>query len=256
MWEVAQKLVSTPLFNFQDLKLNTRDIITILKDTLNITSSPLPIPNRHATGVPSNTLERHSINSRVIDVVRNLVISSSMVKLVGSPTSDSTFTYQKGTKNTSFVICYSTKALWITILSTKFLIHFRRWCPVKELPLLSELPLSTTLSQQSKWDIHPKWYFLIQVPNKWLLEFNLLRRWACSIPNYENLWQICTATWRVKKVLVESSDLIAFNFNEGTYQWAHYNWWYYMGTIVVWLNIVCSRKHTLSPTSNKLTTNG
>jgi hypothetical protein len=95
---------------------------------------------------------------------------------------------------------------------------------------------------------------LIQVPNKWLLEFNLPRRWACSIPNYENLWQIRTATWRVKKVLVESSDLIAFNFNEGTYQWTHYNWWYYMGTILVWLTIVCSRKHALFPTSNKLTT--
>jgi hypothetical protein len=33
MREVAQKLVSTPLFSFQDLKLSTRDIIAILKDT-------------------------------------------------------------------------------------------------------------------------------------------------------------------------------------------------------------------------------
>jgi hypothetical protein len=40
MREVAQKLVYTPLFCFQDLKLNTRDIIAILKDTLNIISSP------------------------------------------------------------------------------------------------------------------------------------------------------------------------------------------------------------------------
>jgi hypothetical protein len=30
----------------------------------------------------------------------------------------------------------------------------------------------------------------------------------------------------------------------------------YMGTIVVWLTIVCSRKHTPFPTSNKLTTSG
>jgi hypothetical protein len=30
----------------------------------------------------------------------------------------------------------------------------------------------------------------------------------------------------------------------------------YMGTIVQWLTIVCSRKHTLFPTSNKLATNG
>jgi hypothetical protein len=103
MREVAQKLVSTPLFSFQDLKLSTKDIIAVLKDTLNITSGLLPIPDPHATRVPSNTLERHSIGSCVVDGVRNLVISSNMDKLVGSPTSNSTFTYQKGVKNTSLV---------------------------------------------------------------------------------------------------------------------------------------------------------
>ncbi len=95
--------MSTPLFSFQDSKLSTRDIIAILKDTLNITSSPLPIPDPHAIKVPSNTLQRHSIGSRVIDDVRNLVTSFSMAKLVGSPTFDSTFTYQKGAKSTSLV---------------------------------------------------------------------------------------------------------------------------------------------------------
>jgi hypothetical protein len=29
-----------------------------------------------------------------------------------------------------------------------------------------------------------------------------------------------------------------------------------IGTIVLWLTIVCSRKHTLFPTSNKLAMNG
>jgi hypothetical protein len=100
MHEVAQKLVSTPLFSFQDLKLSTRDIIAILKDTLNTTLGPLPIPEPHAIEVPSNTLERHSISSRVADEVHNLVTSSSMAKLVGFPTSDFTFTYQKGVQNT------------------------------------------------------------------------------------------------------------------------------------------------------------
>jgi len=103
MREVAQKLVNTPLFSFQDLKLNTRDIIIVLKDTLNTTSNPLPILDPHAIGVPSNTLERYSIDSRVVDSVRNLVTNFSMAKLVDSPTPDSTFTYQKGTKNTSLM---------------------------------------------------------------------------------------------------------------------------------------------------------
>ncbi len=103
MREVAQKLVSTSLFSFQDLKLSTRDIIIILKDTLNTTLGPLPIPNPHATRVPSNTLERHSISSPIANGVCNLVISSSMAKLVGFPTSNFTFTYQKGTRNTSLM---------------------------------------------------------------------------------------------------------------------------------------------------------
>jgi hypothetical protein len=103
MREMVQKLVSTPLFSFQDLKLSIRDIIAILKDTLNTTLGLIPIPNPHAIGFPSNTLERHAIGSHVGDGVHNLVTSSSMAKLVGSPTFDFTFTYQKGTKNTSLV---------------------------------------------------------------------------------------------------------------------------------------------------------
>jgi hypothetical protein len=85
------------------LKLSTRDINVVLKDTLNTTSCPLPILDPHAIGVPSNTLKRHLIGSRVANGIRNLVTSFSMAKLVGSPTSDFTFTYQKKTKNTSFV---------------------------------------------------------------------------------------------------------------------------------------------------------
>ncbi len=84
--------MSTPLFNFQDLKLSIRDIKSVLKDTLNTTSGLLPIPNPHVTGVPSNTLERHSIGSCVANGIRNLVTSSSRAKLVGFPTSDFIFT--------------------------------------------------------------------------------------------------------------------------------------------------------------------
>jgi hypothetical protein len=93
MCEVAQKLVNASLFSSQDLKINTKDIIIVLKDTLNTTLSLLLILDPHATGVPSNTLERHSIGSCVVDGVHNLVTNSSMAKLVGFPTSDSTFTY-------------------------------------------------------------------------------------------------------------------------------------------------------------------
>ncbi len=111
MCEVAQKLMNTLLFCFQDLKLSTKDIIIVLKNTLNTTSSLLPIPDPHATGVPSNTLERHSIGSRVINGVRDLVTSSSMAKLVGFLTSNFTFTYQKGAQKTSLVDLLLTKGV-------------------------------------------------------------------------------------------------------------------------------------------------
>jgi hypothetical protein len=93
MREMAQKLVNTLLFSFQDFKLSTEDIIIVLKDTLNITSSPLLIFDPHVIGVPSNTLKKHLIGSRVINSVHNLVICFNMVKLMGSPTFNSTFTY-------------------------------------------------------------------------------------------------------------------------------------------------------------------
>jgi len=109
MSEVAQKLVSTPLFSFQDLKLSTIDIIIVLKDTLSTTLGLLLIPDPHLLGVPSNTLERYLIGSHVVDGIHNLVTSFSMVKLVSFPTFDSTFTYQKGTKNTSLVDLLSSK---------------------------------------------------------------------------------------------------------------------------------------------------
>ncbi len=167
MCEMVQKLMNTPSFSFQDLKLSTRDIITILKDILNTTSGPLPIPDPHATGVPSNTLERHSINSHVGNGVRKLVTSFRMVKLMGFPTSNSKSHIKRQLKTPHLWIYYLAKALWIDIFSTKSLIHFRRWCLVRELPSPLELPLSTILNQQSRWkDIHPEWYFLIQVPNQ------------------------------------------------------------------------------------------
>ncbi len=167
MHEVAQKLVSTSLFSFQDLKLVTRDIIEILKDTLNITSNPLPIFDPHVTGVPSNTLERHSIGSHVVDGIRNLVINSSMAKLVGSPTSNSTFTYQRGVNNTSLMDLLFNKGVVDSHYLHKFFHSFLKVVLSEELPSPSELPLSTILSQQSMWDdIHPEWYFLIHVTNQ------------------------------------------------------------------------------------------
>jgi len=162
MREMAQKFVNTLLFSFQNLKLSTRDIIVVLKDTLNTASSSLPILDPYATRVSSNSLEKHSISSHVVDGVRNLVTNFNMAKLMGSPTFDSTFTYQKGATNTSFVDLLLNKCVVDSHSLHKVSHYFWRWCLMRELPSPPELPLSTILNQQSRWeDIHPKWYFLI-----------------------------------------------------------------------------------------------
>jgi hypothetical protein len=166
MHEMVRKLMSTSLFCFQDLKLNTRDIIAILNDTLNTTSGPLPIPDPHFIGLPSNTLERHSIGSLVVDGVCDLVTSSSMTKLVGSPTSDCTFTYRKGFNNTSLMDLLLNKHVVDSHFLHKVFQSFLKVVPSEKISTPLKLPLSTILSQQSRWeDIHLEWYFLIQVPN-------------------------------------------------------------------------------------------
>jgi hypothetical protein len=167
MHEVAQKLVSTPLFSFQDLKLSTKDIIVILVDTLNTTSGPLPILDPHATEVPSNTLERHSIGSCVADGVHNLVTSFSMAKLMGFPTSDSTFTYQKGIHNTSLVDLLLSKGVVDSHSLHKVSHSFPKVVPSERTSISTGVALLTILGQQSKWeDIHLEWYFWTQVPNQ------------------------------------------------------------------------------------------
>jgi hypothetical protein len=162
MHEVAQKLVNTPLFCFQDLKLSTRDIISILKDILNTTSGPLLILNPHAIGVSSNTLKRHSICSRVTDGVCDLVTNSNMAKLVGSPTFDSTFTYKKGAYNTSLVDLLLSKGIVDSHSLHKVSHSFPKVVPSER----TSIATGDNIDQQSKWeDIHPEWYFLIHVSN-------------------------------------------------------------------------------------------
>jgi len=141
MHEVTQKLMSTPLFSFQDLKLSTRDIIVVLEDTMNTTSGPLPIPYPHATEVPSNTLERHSIGSCVTDGVRNLVTSSSMAKLVGFLTYVSTFTYQKGVKNTSLVDLLLSKGVVDSHSLHKVFHSFSKVVPSERISITTEVAI-------------------------------------------------------------------------------------------------------------------
>jgi len=308
MREVAQKLVSTPLFKFQDLKLSTRDIITLLEDILNTTSGPLPIPDPHVTRVPSNTLERHSIGSRVANGIRNLVISSSMAKLVGSCTSNFTFTYQKGVKNTSFVDLLLSKGIVDSHSLHKISHSFSKVVPSERTSITTGVAIvDNTKSAIQVGEHTPKVVFLNTCAQPVILGVQFAKKMGMFDSKlHKSMWQICTVNGSVEEVLGESSDLITLNFNKGIdqelclqvrclvtnatsydvligqeamfplgftidkwFEHAYYRMdWktdgHHLRYIPLDLHgnhnpmapIVCSRKHTLFPTFNKLATSG
>ncbi len=220
MHEVAQKLMSTPLFSFQDLKLSTKDIIAILEDTLNTTSGPLPIPDPHATEVPSNTLERHSIGSRVGDGVRNLVINSSMAKLVGFPTSNYTFTYQKGVQNTSLVDLLLSKGVVNSHSLHKVSHSFPKVVPSERTSVATGVAIVDNTGLAIQVGGHtPRVVLLDTGAQPVILGFQFAKKMGMFDSKLrKSLWQIRTASGSVEEVFGESSDLIAFKFNEGTNQ--------------------------------------
>jgi hypothetical protein len=188
MCEVAQKFMGTSLFSFQNLKLSTKDIIAILKDTLNTTLGPPPIPNPHATRVPSNTLERHLISSRVIDGIHDLVIIFSMTKLMGSPTSNSTFTYQKGVKNTSLINLLHIKGIMDNHSFHKVFHSFPKVVPSERPSIATRVAIidNTELAIQVG-GYTPRVVLLDIGAQPTILGVQLAEKWACLIPNYENL---------------------------------------------------------------------
>jgi hypothetical protein len=220
MHEVAQKLVSTPLFNFQDLKLNIGDIIAVLKDTMNTTLGPLPIPDPHATKVPSNTLERHSIGSRVANGVRNLVTSFSMAKLVGFPTSDSTFTYQKGIQNTSLVNLLFSKGVVDNHSLHKVSHSFPKVVPSERTSIATGVAIVNNIGSTIQVGGHtPRVVFLDTSAQPVIFGVQFAKKMGMLDSKLrKSMWQIRTANGSMEEVLGESSDLIALNFNESTDQ--------------------------------------
>jgi hypothetical protein len=212
MHEMAQKLVNTPLFSFQDLKLSTRDIIAVLKDTLNTSLGPPPIPDPHAIGVP------HSIGSCVVNGVRNLVISFNMAKLVGYPTSNSKFRYQKGTNNTSFLDLLLIKGVVNSHSLHKISHSFRKVVPSERTSITIEVPIVDNIESIIQVGGHtPKVVLLDTSAQLLILGVQFAKKMGMLDSKLrKSMWQIRTISGNVEKVFRESSDLITLNFSEGT----------------------------------------
>jgi len=180
---------------------------------LNTTSGPLPIPDPHVIEVPSNTLERHSISSRVVDDVRNLVTSSSMAKLVGFPTSDSIFTYQKGVKNTSLVDLLLNKGIVDSHSLHKVFHSFPKVVPSEKTSIATGVAIVDNIGSTIQVGGHtPRVVFLDIGAQPAILRVQLAKKMGMLDSKLQKfMWQIRTASGSVKEVLGESSDSITLN---------------------------------------------
>ncbi len=195
--------MSTPLFCFQDLKLNTKDIIVVLKDTLNTTLGPLPILDPYVIGVPSNTLERHSICSCVVDGVHNLVTSFSMVKLLGFPTSHSTFTYQKGAKNTPLMHLLLNKSIVDIHFFHKVSHSLPKVVPSERTSISTGVAIVDNTKLTIQVEGHaPKVVFLDTNAQLVILGVQFAKKMGMlNFKLRKSMWQICTVSGSVEEVL-------------------------------------------------------
>jgi len=187
---------------------------------MNTTSSPLLIPDPHATEVPSNTLEKHSIGSCVANVVRNLVANLSMAKLVGFFTSDSTFTYQKAIKNTSLVDLLLSKGVMDSHSFHKVFHSFLKVVPSERTSIAIGVAIVNNIGSAIQVGGHtPKVVFLDTCAQPMILGVQFAKKMGMFDSKlWKSMWRIHTASESIKEVLGENSDLIALNFNEGTDQ--------------------------------------
>ncbi len=137
---------------------------------------------------------------------------------MGSPTSNFTFRYQKGAKNTSLVDLLLSKGIVDNHSLHKVFHSFPKVVPNEKTFITIRVAIVNNIELIIQMGGHiPKMVLLdigaqpmiLRVQfNKNIGMFNSKLR--------KSMWEICTASGSVKEVLGESSNLIAFNFNEGT----------------------------------------
>jgi hypothetical protein len=139
---------------------------------------------------------------------------------MGSPTSDFTFTYHKGAKNTSLVDLLPSKGVVNSHSFHKVSHSFSKVVPSERTSIATGIAIIDNIKLAIHVGGHtPKLalldtgaqpvIFIIQFAKKMGMFDSKLRKF---------MWQIRTASGNIGEVLGESLDLIALNFNEGTNQ--------------------------------------
>jgi hypothetical protein len=143
-----------------------------------------------------------------------------MVKLVGSPTSNSTFTYQKGTKNTSLVDLLLNKGVVDNHSLHKVSHSFRKVVLSERTSINTRVAIVDNIEST----IHvggptPKVVFLDTSAQLVILGVQFAKKMGMFDSKLrKSMWQIHTASGSIEEVLGESSNFITLNFNEGINQ--------------------------------------
>jgi len=141
-----------------------------------------------------------------------------MAKLVGFPTSDSTFTYQKGIKNTSLVDLLLSKGVVDSHSLHKVSHSFPKAVPSERTSITIEVAnVDNTGSTIEVGGQTPKVVFLDTSAQPMILGVQFAKKMGMLDSKLrKSMWQICIVSGSVEEVLGESSDLITLNFIKGT----------------------------------------
>jgi hypothetical protein len=138
---------------------------------------------------------------------------------MGSLTSDSTFTYQKGTKNNSFVDLLLNKSVLDNHSLHKVSHSFSKVLPNERTSIATRIAIVNHMELAIQMEGHtPKMVFLDTRAQPVILGVQFVKKMGMFNSKLrKSMWQLCIASGNVKEVLGENSDLIPLNFNEGTY---------------------------------------
>jgi hypothetical protein len=143
-----------------------------------------------------------------------------MVKLMGSPTFDFTFTYKKGIKNISLVDLLFNKG----IVDSHYFHKVSHSFPKVVLSERTSMAIGVAIIDNTGSAIQvgghtPRVVLLDTSAQPMILGVEFTKKMGMFDSKlWKFMWQIRTANGSGEEVLGESSDLITLNFNEGTNQ--------------------------------------
>jgi hypothetical protein len=141
-----------------------------------------------------------------------------MAKLMGSPISDSTFTYQKGVKNTSFVDFLLNKDVMDSHFLHKVSHSFSKVVFSEKTSIATGIAIVNNTEPVIQVGGHtPKVVPLDTCAQPMILGIQFAKKMGMLDSKlWKSMWQVRIVNESVEEVFGESSDLIAFNFNKGT----------------------------------------